>query len=177
VKKDGSSISHNVDASLGMDNLAFPTFQKRNKYSYPSCSGDGEKKKMALLLLRRPARPYLMKRILVLLIGIASTILFVVYFNTLESDYLDLVEQFIASTTGMDGYTSDGIQTPPSQFSGTVGMPCRDQDGWMQEWISSGVMPKCSLQHLSKVDVVYTYLPQPFWCRLWITRSFSLTWV
>ena len=111
-------------------------------------------------ILRRQGRPST-RRLLVLLIGVAVVTLVVTLYQTIESSYLDLMDSLLLDSVGMHSDfedTTTGLSLPQSSIDATYNL-CKDESGWVEEWISSGVMPKCSLADKSKVDVIYTYVP------------------
>jgi len=106
-------------------------------------------------LTGRPGRSSLLRRFLALL-ALCSLVIFLVhsYQTRGESSYLDLV---------FDSLIPDLSELPaedalPSSSPAQV-VYCQDKEGWISEWLSSGVMPKCSLADQKKVDILYTYLP------------------
>jgi hypothetical protein len=116
-----------------------------------------------MLALGRSGRtiPVMIRRLLSLVVLLALFIFVLSYFQAIEVSYLDLVDSMtpddpdhltISITTQVTPLTSQPKPALPDNA-------CNDESGWIEEWISSGVMPKCSLAHRSTVDVVYTYLP------------------
>lgn len=102
-------------------------------------------------LRRWHGRLFVFKRLLLFVVILASLILVVTFYSTIEGSYLDLVDSLLLDSST---FTADaaGDVIPADLY------PCSDGSGWVEEWISSGVMPKCSLAHRGKVDVVYTYV-------------------
>src|SRR5271170_3355036 len=102
-------------------------------------------------LLRWQGTKSIVKRLLILVLGVACFVLLVTCYNTLVPSYMDLMDDLIAEQL------DTGITTIPSTTTiSTLDTACRDGSGWVEEWISSGVMPKCSLAHQSTIDILYT---------------------
>jgi hypothetical protein len=110
-----------------------------------------------LHVLRWQGRPSIIKRLLALLVGLALLIFGATFFNSIEASYMDLMDSFIespgVSTEGVDNVLS----TLPSSSIPSTLAPCEEGSGWVEEYISSGVMPRCSLAHRSRIDILYTY--------------------
>ena len=98
-------------------------------------------------VLRWQSRPSMMKRLLALLVGVAMCLFLVTFYNTIESSYVDLMDSIMES----EGPSVNGVDIAIPL------LPCQDGSGWAEEWIASGVMPRCSLAHQSKIDILYTY--------------------
>ena len=76
------------------------------------------------------------------------------WYRDIEESYLDLVD-----SDGADQVTlSVAARVTPLRkpTAALAGSACHDDSGWIEEWISSGVMPPCSLAHRSTVDILYT---------------------
>ena len=120
-----------------------------------------KKKGFEMKVPRLHRRPFIIRQLLGL-IGVISILLllFTFFHTTLESSYLDLVDSFLpdssagvdlSSATKLDLATSDESSTPVPVRVNTA---CTES--WIAEWISSGVMPKCSLASHNKIDLLYT---------------------
>ena len=96
-------------------------------------------------------RRSILKRLLTLLIGVALLIFVVTFYHTLIPSYMDLMDDIMESGGGV--LDSDMSTFPTAEPA----LPCLDGSGWVEEWIASGVMPKCSLARQSTIDVLYTY--------------------
>lgn len=102
-------------------------------------------------LLRWQGTKSIFKRLLTLVLGVALFVLLVTFYNTLVPSYMDLMDDIIAEQL------DTAITTIPSTTTiSTLDTACQDGSGWVEEWISSGVMPKCSLAHQSTIDILYT---------------------
>jgi hypothetical protein len=110
-------------------------------------------------LTARPCRLPLLRRFLALL-SLCLIVIFMIYTyqNRGESSYLDLVLDNL-----IPDYPDAPLDKAVSSSLGTLSKSpivyCRDQEGWISEWLSSGSMPKCSLADQSKVDILYAYIP------------------
>jgi hypothetical protein len=103
-------------------------------------------------ILRRHMRiALLIRRSLAL--AVLTTVVFVVliFYETIEASYLDLVDSLISDSPTAHGDLPLSI---PLDLE-----PCDDETGWIEEYISSGIMPRCSLAHEGKIDILYTYGP------------------
>lgn len=109
----------------------------------------------------RPLGRVSVKRLLVLVIGVAVVTLVISFCQTVESSYLDLMDSLLLDSSGVHSDFEDTATSPAHlQTSGDAAYHlCKDGSGWVEEWISSGVMPRCSLAGKSKIDVLYTYVP------------------
>lgn len=107
-------------------------------------------------LLRWQCRRSLIRRLFVLLVVLALLAFLVTFYSTIEASYLDLVDSLILESTAV--HASDAVVDGISSSSPVPVVACNDDSRWVDEWISSGVMPRCSLAHRSKVDVLYTYV-------------------
>ena len=88
------------------------------------------------------------RRFLILALFCSFTILLVSSFQTREEpSYLDLVIDSLILESQED-----------SLHNSRPGGLCAGQ-AWIDDWISSGVMPKCSLADRTKIDILYTYNP------------------
>jgi hypothetical protein len=123
-------------------------------------------------ILRRHSRPFV-RRLLVLVIGAAVVTLVVTLYQTIESSYLDLMESLLLDSAGIHtDFDDTTISQSPIKAKYNL---CKDESGWIEEWISSGVMPKCSLADKSKVDVLYTYVLLSMWINhRWVNGSETL---
>lgn len=124
-------------------------------------------------ILRRRGR-YLLKRLLLLVIAVAIVSLVC---QTLESSYLDLIDSLLLDSSGLHADFEDNIASPSHLQSsdGATYDLCSDEPGWVEEWISSGIMPKCSLADMNKIDVLYTYFPLSMWINYrWVNGSETL---
>ena len=101
-------------------------------------------------LLRWQGTRSIVKRLLTLVLGVALFVLLVTSYNTLVPSYMDLMDDIIAEQLDTE------ISTIPSTTISTLDAACQAGSGWVEEWISSGVMPKCSLAHQSTIDILYT---------------------
>jgi hypothetical protein len=102
---------------------------------------------------RPQGRVSVIRRRLAFLVVLALVVFIINFYLTIEASYLDLVDSFMWESSVI---TTDAVRDIISQPFST-NLHCKDGSGWLEEWISSGVMPKCSLAHRSKVDVLYTY--------------------
>jgi hypothetical protein len=110
-------------------------------------------------LLRRQG-PSSFVRQLLGVIGILSILvfLFTAFHTTLESSYLDLVDSLIPeSRETIIVETVNPITNEIIHSSSVIDNSCKGIQ-WIEEWISSGVMPDCSLAKQNKVDILYTYV-------------------
>src|SRR5579859_3903786 len=110
---------------------------------------------------RLHGRPFIIRPLL-RLIGIVSVFvfLFTCFHTTLESSYLDLVDSFLPESIGSDMATNLEAQISDEvSKSAPIHFDTGCKEGWIEEWISSGVMPKCSLASHNKIDLLYTYPP------------------
>lgn len=116
------------------------------------------------------------RRLLFLAIGVAVVVFMVTSYQIIESPYLDLMDSMLLDSSDIhidfeDIITPSRLQSP---IDATYNL-CKDELGWIEEWISSGVMPKCSLADQSKVDVLYTYVPLSMWINhRWVNGSETL---
>jgi hypothetical protein len=107
-------------------------------------------------ILRWQGRRSIIRRLVVLVVVLAVLAFLVTFYSTIEASYLDLVDSLILESIAP--HISDTIDDGISSSSPVSVLACNDDSGWVDEWISSGVMPRCSLAHRSKVDVLYTYI-------------------
>jgi hypothetical protein len=107
-------------------------------------------------VLRRQGPCSMIRRLLVLVVVLAVLALLVTFYSTIEASYLDLVDSLILESIAP--HISDTVDDGISSSSPVPALACNDDSSWVDEWISSGVMPKCSLAHQSKIDVLYTYI-------------------
>ena len=123
-------------------------------------------------ILLRQGRPSL-RRLLVLVIGVAVVTIVVTFYQTIESSYLDLMDSLLLDSSVLHSDFED--TTSPSHLQSLYGATynlCKDESGWVEEWISSGIMPKCSLADKSKIDVLYTYVLLSIWINhRWVNGS------
>jgi len=101
-------------------------------------------------------RPFVIKRLFAFVVVLTLLAFIVTFYSTIEASYLDLVDSLMLESTALP--TSDAVGDVISPSPPVTGLACNDDSGWVDEWISSGVMPRCSLAHRSKVDVLYTYI-------------------
>src|SRR5438045_1014762 len=104
-------------------------------------------------LFRPQGRVSVIRRRLAFLVVLALVVFIINFYLTIEASYLDLVESFIWESSVI---TPDAVRDISQPFSTNLPL-CNDDSGWLEEWISSGIMPNCSLVHRNKVDVLYTY--------------------
>jgi hypothetical protein len=115
-----------------------------------------KKRAFQMKVPRLHGRPFVIRQLLAL-IAIVSifVLLFTCFHTSLESSYLDLVDSFLPETAA--GYVPP-IENPESQTSDESNSNTGCREDWIVEWISSGVMPKCSLASHNKIDLLYTFL-------------------
>jgi hypothetical protein len=93
-------------------------------------------------------------------IGILSILvfLFTAFHTTLESSYLDLVDSLVPESGGT--LIVETVNPITNGIVHSTSIPDNSCKGtqWIEEWISSGIMPDCSLANQNKVDVFYAYL-------------------
>jgi len=109
-------------------------------------------------LLRWQGRRSIVRRLFTLLIGLALLILVVTFYHTLIPSYMDLMDDIMDSETVLDSDTAILPSSSSSTSEAGTALPCQDGSGWVEEWIASGVMPKCSLAQRSTIDILYTYI-------------------
>jgi hypothetical protein len=102
-------------------------------------------------LLRWQGPRLIVKRLLTLVMVVALFVFLVTFYHTLVPSYMDLMDDIIES---------EDLDTAITSIPSTISMDtaCQDGSGWVEEWISSGIMPKCSLAHQSTIDILYTYV-------------------
>jgi|SRR5579859_877164 len=125
-----------------------------------------------MLVLRWQGRPAMLRRVIVILASMAMILCVFSFYQAIETSYLDLVDALIPDTSiekteegaAASITTTHDISLSPTREKPFVTPPapergnsCNDDSRWIEEWISSGRMPKCSLAHRATVDVVYTY--------------------
>lgn len=113
-----------------------------------------------MLALRRPGRPSSFMRLLGL-VGLFALIIFgLSYLKGIEDSYLQLVESLMPDENE-DVTVAITAQVTPLTSKPTISKnACLDNSGWVEEWIASGVMPRCSLAHRNTVDILYSYIPR-----------------
>jgi hypothetical protein len=119
-----------------------------------------KKKGFEMKVPRLHGRPFIIRQLLGL-IGVISILggLFTFFHTTLESSYLDLVDSFLPESSGADISSSTNLEaqlSDESSNSASLRFNTACKEGWIEEWISSGVMPKCSLASHNKIDLLYT---------------------
>lgn len=111
-------------------------------------------------MLRRQARLSSIKRLLALVVALALLIFFVTFYQTVEVSYLDLIDSSVPGAQSLS--VGDTLETIISGLSSSEfdseDRSCDNLSGWVEAWISSGIMPKCSLAHRNKVEVLFTYI-------------------
>jgi hypothetical protein len=93
------------------------------------------------------------------LVGLFALVVFCLsYLKGIEESYLQLVEALVPDENE-DVTIAITTQITPLTSKPTIPEnACRDNSGWIEEWIASGVMPTCSLAHRNTVDILYTYI-------------------
>lgn len=103
-------------------------------------------------MLGRHGMTFMIRRFLTLAVMAGVVFFVVVFYETLEASYLDLIDSLMVdSPTTQSPVQGDLPTSIPLDSS-----PCDDEMGWIEEYISSGSMPRCSLAHQNKVNVLYT---------------------
>lgn len=119
-----------------------------------------KKKGFEMKVPRLHGRPFIIRQLLGLIAIISVLVFLFTFHTTLESSYLDLVDSFLPESVGGDVPPNLEAQTSEeTSKSATIHLNSGCKEGWIEEWISSGVMPKCSLASHSKIDLLYTYPP------------------
>ena len=120
-----------------------------------------KKRGLEMKVPRLHGRSFIIRQLLGLIAIVSILVcLFTFFHTTLESSYLDLVDSFLPETAAgyvpptenSEAQTSGEVNSTPLKFN----TGCKED--WIEEWISSGVMPKCSLASHNKIDLLYTYL-------------------
>src|SRR5271170_6815200 len=88
-------------------------------------------------LLRWQGTKSIVKRLLTLVLVVVLFVLLVTSYNTLVPSYMDLMDDIIIAEQLDTGITS----IPSTTTISTLDTACQDGSGWVEEWISSGVMP------------------------------------
>jgi hypothetical protein len=106
-------------------------------------------------MLGRHGIAFLLKRCLALAVFAGLAFFVIAFYETIEASYLDLIDSLMVDPPSPTGSQSPGQGDSPG-LDVTELAPCDDTLGWIDEYISSGLMPRCSLAHQDKVDVLYT---------------------
>jgi hypothetical protein len=106
-------------------------------------------------MLGRHGMAFLLKRCLALAVFAGLAFFVVAFYETIEASYLDLIDSLMVDAPSPVVPQSSG-QGHLSALEVAELAPCDNELGWIEEYISSGLMPRCSLAHRNKVDVLYT---------------------
>ena len=126
------SLSRDTLTKFGSRGVALPTTQEMLRY--------------------RGLRPGT-KRMAHVLLALTLIAFFIIFYQSIGSTYLDLVDSFVDESQEI----SINLGSAPFLSQQLPGIPCNDESGWIEEWISSGVMPRCTLTHKRKIDIIYTF--------------------
>jgi hypothetical protein len=106
-------------------------------------------------MLGRHGITFLLKRCLALAVFAGVAFFVIAFYETIEASYLDLIDSLMVESPSSISPHSSGEGDSPTLNIAELA-PCDDELGWIEEYISSGLMPRCSLAHRSKIDVLYT---------------------
>jgi len=95
---------------------------------------------------------FMIRRFLILAV-LASLVFFVIAsFETVETSYLDLIDSLMPDSPSLQSSGQGDSRTSMELELN----PCDDELGWIEEYISTGLMPRCSLVHNNKIGILYT---------------------
>jgi len=103
-------------------------------------------------MLGRHWLSFMIRRFLALAL-FGGVVLFVIAcYESLETSYLDLIDSLMPDSTSVQSSGQEDSQTSIQLELN----PCDDESGWIEEYVSTGLMPRCSLVHGNKIDILYT---------------------
>jgi len=104
-------------------------------------------------MLGRHWLSFMIRRFLTLAVFAGVVFFVIASYQSVETSYLDLIDSLMPDSTSGQYYSEQGDS--PTSIELELN-PCDDELGWIEEYISTGLMPRCSLVHRNKIDILYT---------------------